>query len=251
MENPDVLVFDLSNLMYIGAYVSGRGIENHPTADQQIYAACREVMRRFYRQFEPRQVIFACDSSSYWRRDIYPDYKGHRPFNLLKQQVRAAVGIFKATHADLCVEVPGCEADDVIYAVTQQVQGSVVIVSSDQDFVQLISDRIALFDPKYKQYRARPKKPEFSLFLKCIRGDSSDNIASAYPYVRTKQLQSAFQSQKHLDLLLNTTLKTGETVRERYAFNRQLIDLSQIPVEYAIAVNAAVAGKLPVVANMC
>lgn len=238
----NTLVFDLSNLMYIGAYLLGRGIENHPTADQQIYQSAREMMRRLYRQFGPDKVVFACDSPSYWRRDLYPDYKGQRPLNLLKRQVRAAVALFKAEHADLCVEVEGCEADDVIYALSQCAKcETLTIVSSDQDFVQLINDKVKLFEPKYRQYRACPKKPELALFVKCIRGDSSDNIPSAYPYVRTKQLQAAFHDQKRFDQLLNTILKNGQTVRERYEFNRKLIDLSQIPVEYGTSVSDAVA----------
>ncbi len=238
----NALAFDLSNLMYIGAYLLGRGIENHPTADQQIYQSCREMMRRYYRQFKPDKLVFACDSQSYWRRDLYPEYKGHRPFNLLKQQVRSAVALFKAEHTHLCVEVDGFEADDVIYALSQYSEyEELTIVSSDQDFIQLIGDKVRLFEPKYRQYRARPKKPALDLFIKCIRGDSSDNIPSAYPYVRTKQLQAAFHDQKRFDQLLNTTLRNGQTVRERYEFNRRLIDLSQIPVEYGGLVNEAIA----------
>jgi len=234
------LVFDLSNLTYLGAYYLGRGIENHPDAPERIQQSVTKVMREFYKWFQPERVIFACDSATYWRRDLFPDYKGHRREHLLKQQVKAAITGFKATNAKLCIEVENCEADDVIYAVSQFTDNTVSIVSSDQDFIQLMSERVKVFEPRYKQFRALPKKPEYELFVKCMRGDVSDNIPSAYPYIRTRRLQAAYHQPKLMTEIMDTQLEDGSTVSENYERNCQLIDLSRIPEHYQAQLKAAV-----------
>ena len=82
------------------------------------------------------------------------------------------------------------------------------IISTDSDFYQLLAPNVtqyngttdqvvtlegfkdlktgeAVIDKKTKE----PKKaidPEFALFEKCVRGDSSDNVFSAYPGARLK-----------------------------------------------------------------
>lgn len=220
------LVFDLSNLSYISVHYQHKNqaeLNAHHVLDSM-----QNFLRQLYRYFTPDKAIFACDSHQYWRKDIFDEYKSHRPETALKQVVKQAIKEFKQKHAHLCIELTGFEADDIIYGITEYVEGRVTIVSSDGDFVQLISERVRVYDPMKRQYRMRPKYPEFELFLKCIRGDKSDNIPSAYPHVTKKKLQSAFTNAAVLEKLLQT--RVGESlVAELYYRNRQLIDLSYIP----------------------
>src|SRR5215475_5957859 len=81
---------------------------------------------------------------------IYPDYKAHRPpapddlipqFALIREAVRAF---------DLpCLEQVGFEADDLIatYARLGSERGATTtIVSSDKDLMQLVTDKVIMFD---------------------------------------------------------------------------------------------------------
>lgn len=87
---------------------------------------------------------------------------------------------------------------------------------------------------------------EFALFLKCIRGDKGDNIFTAYPNVRVKGTKKSvgimdafldrdrqgynwtnFMLQKWVDHESNE-----HRVKDKYEFNRLLIDLSRIPDNY-------------------
>lgn len=100
------------------------------------------------------------------------------------------------------------EADDLIAGwIQSHPDDNHVIVSTDGDFVQLISPNVCqyngvqntiithegyfdekgkpIIDKKTKQPMAAPN-PDWLLFEKCIRGDTSDNVFSAYPGVRTK-----------------------------------------------------------------
>ena len=99
-----------------------------------------------------------------------------------------------------------------------------VIISTDGDFAQLISPKVSQYngvsnttitsegyfddkgkrviDNKTKQEKPAPN-PEWLLFEKCMRGDTSDNVFSAYPGVRVKGtknkvgLQEAFADKKN------------------------------------------------------
>ena len=100
------------------------------------------------------------------------------------------------------------EADDLIAGWVQaHPNDEHVIISTDGDFAQLISPKVAqyngvsnttithegYFDDKGKRVidkktgkeKAAPN-PEWLLFEKCMRGDTSDNVFSAYPGVRKK-----------------------------------------------------------------
>jgi 5'-3' exonuclease len=223
------LVFDLSNLAYISAGFQIKHVEKHPHAAELIFQGSQQFMRDLYRQFAPDKVVFACDSDSYWRKEIFPEYKAQRPETPLKLAVRDAIAKFKAKNAHLCLELSGCEADDAIYGLTRHAPGKKTIVSSDGDFVQLVSEQVSVYDPRGRRFHKRMPNPDLGLFIKCMRGDVSDNIPSAYPRITEKRLIAAYHNDNIRELLFNTRHKDGRLVREAYEFNRQLIDLSLMP----------------------
>ena len=115
------------------------------------------------------------------------------------------------------------EADDVIARwIALHPQDHHTIVSSDTDFVQLIAENVdqyngitdelitlkGIFDAKGREVIDKKTKlpktipdPKWLLFEKCMRGDTSDNVFSAFPGVRTKGtknkvgLQEAFEDK--------------------------------------------------------
>ena len=225
----DMLLFDLSNMMYYCAHRLHRGFERRPDAASLILAAGEDHMRSVYRRFKPQQFLFACDHASYWRKAIFPDYKAHREETPVKLLVRRAIEGFKEKHAKYCVEVENCEADDVIFVASQAVCGHKVIVSSDRDFMQLMNPEIKVFNPLESRFRQTEHSAAFEIFLKCIRGDVSDNIPSAFPRVTEKRLKKAFADPDYHAEMMQTKLKDDTIVADNYARNRQLIDLTQIP----------------------
>jgi 5'-3' exonuclease len=139
-----------------------------------------------------------------------------------------------------------------------------VIISTDTDFVQLIAPNVTQYngvmehvithegifddkgkpviDKKTKEAKAAPN-PEWLLFEKCMRGDTSDNVFSAYPGVRTKGtskkvgLTEAFEDRGTKGYAWNNLMLQRWTdhegkehrVLEDYERNRRLIDLSYQP----------------------
>jgi 5'-3' exonuclease len=230
-KTPEVLLFDLSNLLYHSAHRLYRGFERRPDATSMILNSAEEHMRNIYRQFRPGSFFFACDDSTYWRKEFFPEYKAQRVETPMKLLVRRAAEEFKTKHAKFCVQVSRAEADDVIYVATQVLKGLKIIVSTDRDFLQLLSSEVKLFNPMSNGFRTMDHSREFSLFMKCIRGDTSDNIPASYPRVTEKRLKKAFGCPDELELLLSNHLPDKTPVKVLYDRNKILVDFAHIPPE--------------------
>ncbi len=122
-----------------------------------------------------------------FRNDIYPDYKAHRPDppeDLIPQfaLVREATEAMNVP----AVQMENYEADDLIatYATEAAEKGmDVTIVSSDKDLMQLVSDRITLWDGmKDKSIGADEVVEKFGVGpdkvveVQALAGDSTDNV---------------------------------------------------------------------------
>ena len=131
-------------------------------------------------------VIFDAARRTF-RNDIYPDYKANRPpppedlipqFELIRQAVRAF---------DLpAIELDGYEADDVIATYVRQARErglAVTIVSSDKDLMQLVDERVEMWDTM-KGRRIGPPEveekfgvgPDRVIDVQALAGDSTDNV---------------------------------------------------------------------------
>lgn len=155
-------------------------------------------------------VIFD-HSSKTFRNEIYDQYKANRPeppedlrpqFPLIRDAVRA--------FSIACIEMEGFEADDLIATYAKQAKATgtrVTIVSSDKDLMQLIGDRITMFDGMKNRVIAEPEVfekfgvgPDRVIDVQALAGDSVDNIPGA-PGIGVKtaaQLLNEFGSLEEL-----------------------------------------------------
>jgi len=156
-------------------------------------------------------VIFD-NSEKTFRNDLYPLYKAHRPpapEDLIPQfpLVREATRAFGLPS----LELVGYEADDLIAAYACAVRdagGEVVIVSSDKDLMQLVGDRVSMFDPM-KQVRIGPDQvaekfgvpPDKVVDVQALCGDSVDNVPGA-PGIGVKTASALINEYGDLDTLL-------------------------------------------------
>jgi len=161
-------------------------------------------------------VIFDAGRKTF-RNDIYAEYKAHRPEappELIPQfaLIREATLAFNVP----AVEMPGFEADDLIatYATQAAALGhEVTIVSSDKDLMQLVGDRIALFDPMKNRRIGEAEvmekfgvKPDKVIDVQSLAGDSSDNVPGV-PGIGIKTAAELINTYGDLDTLL---AKAGE-----------------------------------------
>lgn len=120
---------------------------------------------------------------------VLPEYKAQRPEmpERLRPQLDEIVDYLNAAHiASFCRE--GIEADDAIACIARRAEGmnwTVIIASSDKDFMQLVSPRVGLLNPHDKtetvwtdeQVRAKTGvEPAQIVDWLSLTGDSVDNI---------------------------------------------------------------------------
>ncbi|MEL6172266.1 MAG: 5'-3' exonuclease H3TH domain-containing protein, partial [Pseudomonadota bacterium] len=156
-------------------------------------------------------VIFD-HSSQTFRNEIYDQYKANRsapPEDLVPQfaLVRDATRAFGAA----CIEQEGFEADDIIATYARMVEaegGEAVIVSSDKDLMQLVTDKISMLDPMKNKILRRDEViekfglgPEHVIDIQALAGDSVDNIPGV-PGIGIKTAAQLIEDYGDLDTLL-------------------------------------------------
>ena len=137
-------------------------------------------------QAERLAVIFDASEHTF-RNELYAEYKANRdeaPDELKPQFsiIREAVRAFNVP----CIELAGFEADDLIasYAKAAVAAGDdVVVVSSDKDLMQLVSDKVAMLDPiKNRKIGAAEVMERFGvgpdkvIHVQALCGDPTDNV---------------------------------------------------------------------------
>ena len=166
----------------------------------------------------PTHLAIIFDKSEItFRNKLYPDYKAHRPpapddlipqFPLIREAVRAF---------DLpCLEQGGFEADDLIatYAREAGERGATAtIVSSDKDLMQLVTDKVTMFDTM-KDRRIGIAEviekfgvpPEKVVEVQALAGDSTDNVPGV-PGIGIKTAAQLIVEYGDLETLL---MRAGE-----------------------------------------
>jgi DNA polymerase-1 len=147
-----------------------------------------KLLRDMPENDRPTHLAIVFDKSEVtFRNKLYPDYKAHRPpapddlipqFALIRDAVRAF---------DLpCLEQEGFEADDLIatYARLACERGATTtIVSSDKDLMQLVTDKVTMYDTMRDRRIGIAEviekfgvPPEKVVEVQALAGDSTDNV---------------------------------------------------------------------------
>jgi DNA polymerase-1 len=166
----------------------------------------------------PTHLAIIFDKSEQtFRNVLYADYKAHRPpapddlipqFSLIRDAVRAF---------DLpCLEQIGFEADDLIatYAREAGERGATTtIVSSDKDLMQLVTDKVTMYDTMKDRRIGIPEviekfgvPPDKVVEVQALAGDSVDNVPGV-PGIGVKTAAQLIIEYGDLETLL---MRAGE-----------------------------------------
>jgi len=189
------------------------------------------------KQTQPTRVIvvFEGEGSTNNKKNLFPDYKGNRKIKRItnfdgfssqedesasiETQLLRLVEYLQCLPIDL-VAIDRAEADDTIgYLATRfQDKNDVVIMSSDQDFLQLVNNKITVYSPtKKKIYTPEKIKEEYGvtpqnyLQMKILLGDSSDNVPGV-PKLGPKKLIKNFpELQEEKTITLKEVLEKSQS----------------------------------------
>ena len=270
------LIVDTANTFFRARHSASRQSDTWDRLGFAIHVTLASV-NKAWRDQSADHVVFCFEGRS-WRKDFYEPYKKNRAvaraalteseaeedrlfweaFDQLKEFLTTRTNCTILRHESL-------EADDLIAGWIQaHPNDNHVVVSSDTDFHQLLASNVqqyngvadelhtleGIFDKKGKlvldKKTKEPKRipdPKFILFEKCMRGDPTDNVFSAYPGVRTRGtrnrvgLEEAYADMDRKGynwnnlMLQRWTDHNGQEHRvlDDYQRNRTLVDLTAQP----------------------
>jgi DNA polymerase I len=197
-------------------------------------------------------VVFDASRENF-RNSIYPEYKAHRPPTppeLIPQfpLIREATTAFNIPWFQL----EGYEADDLIATFTEIGKANAfetIIVSSDKDLMQLVSDDVTMFD-HFKNIYITPNEvqekygvpPSKMIEIQSLMGDSSDNVPGV-PKIGPKTAAELIQQFDTLENLLNNLdqipqkgrRENLEIYQEQARISHQLVTLRKdVPINISI-----------------
>jgi DNA polymerase-1 len=182
-------------------------------------------------------VIFDYSATTF-RKQIYPEYKANRsapPEDLIPQfgLIRQATRAFNLP----CIEIEGYEADDIIATYARQAEATgaeTTIISSDKDLMQLVTERVHMYDPmKDKQISIAEViekwgvPPEKMIDLQALTGDSTDNVPGI-PGIGPKTAAQLLETFGTLEALMERAHEIKQDKRrESIIAGRELVKISK------------------------
>jgi DNA polymerase-1 len=194
-------------------------------------------------------VIFDSARKNF-RNEIYSEYKANRaeaPDDLVPQfeYIRKSVKAFNLPS----IELLNYEADDLIATYAKKITeagAKVTVISSDKDLMQLVSNKVRLFDPMKSRVIGEKEviekfgvKPDQVIDVQSLAGDSSDNVPGV-PGIGIKTAAELINKYKNLEKLLSKASeipqnKRRETLlanKNKALLSKQLVTLKDdVPVK--------------------
>ena len=216
------------------------------------------MVRKLRATYQPEYIAAIFESGKTFRDEVFAEYKANRtemPPDL-GEQIPYIRRVLEAMRIPV-LEYAGFEADDVIGAMARRSSEKydVVIVSSDKDMLQLVDERVHMYNPMKEDVWYDPAateefmgvKPAQVADLLALKGDSVDNIPGA-PGIGEKGAQTIITRFGSVESALERAAEVEKkTYRESLQNNREKILLSKrlatidtsVPVEFEMANLAA------------
>lgn len=281
------LIIDTANTFFRARHSAHRASDMWDKIGFALHLTLGSV-NKAWRDHRADHVVFCLEGRS-WRKDYYEPYKKNRAVAraALTEKEQEEDQLFWDAFADMqkflldktnctVLQHPNLEADDLIAGWIQaHSDDEHIIISTDSDYHQLLAPNVqqyngvaeelhtldGIFDKRGKlvvdKKTNEPKKipdPQWILFEKCMRGDTSDNVFSAYPGVRVKGtknkvgLLEAFADRNDKGYAWNNLMLQRWTdhlgaehrVLDDYERNRVLIDLTAQPEDIKVFIQSTI-----------
>ena len=263
--NNRVLIVDGLNL-YLRAFAVNGALNDNGVPVGGLTGFLRSLAYAI-REVNPTRVIVVYDGAggSQRRRKILPEYKSNRKpskritrwdafKNAIEEKDAMKIQFSRLIeYLDFLpinvISIDRIEADDTIaYIAHNLMDEDVTIMSSDQDFLQLVNERITVWSPtKKKFYTPRMVMDDYGvpahnfLMYKVLMGDKSDNIEGVKGLGPKKLPKIVPDLLTHntldLDFILEHAGKGEEPMHKRISesaiqlkLNKKLMDLKNPPI---------------------
>lgn len=237
-RKPDTILIDSSNLLHRAVWIA----ENVRNNVNPAYIFLTSV-RKYANMFECKNIVSVWDKrlirgvKNYRRQATQAEYKGNRD-----EEKNAHVFSYEDVTTELLSLMgvrnmyPGIlEADDVISWMCRHTDGHKVVVSVDQDMLQLVDERTQVYSPikdvlitKDNFEQTVGVTTEQFLRYKSLMGDKSDNlpgVPKCGPKTAKKLVNECVTDAQLIE-------KLGTEKTRPYFFNMKMIDLNQGHIEH-------------------
>lgn len=185
------LIVDCNNLCY-SAMFTIKNLSYDEKRTEIIFSFLNQIFR-LAKVFETNKFIFCWDSRKSYRKQIYPPYKKKRQDNLTLEELedrKVAFKQFSELRQKVIPElgfknnfiVTGYEADDLI-AYTSVLCDESMIISTDKDLFQLLTDNCRMYNGKTKKILTRKNftkeygiEPKQWAEVKAMAGCGTDEV---------------------------------------------------------------------------
>lgn len=214
------------------------------------------MLRKLAKTFQPVHIAAVFESiGPTLREQVYTEYKANRtemPGDL-REQIPWVRKLLEAMHIPI-LQFAGFEADDVIGTLSCRASEAgyeVVIVSSDKDMLQLVTDKVVMLNPaKDDTWYDRAKVKEFMgveahqvADLLALKGDAIDNIPGA-PGIGEKGARDLIEQFGSVEAALDRSREVTrkmyreslENNRDRILMSKQLAKIeTNVPIEFSFS----------------
>ena len=251
-ERPRLLLIDGSSYIYRAFYAIGHLSNSKGFPTNAIYGFTQMILKVLKDQRpEYLAVVFDAKGPTF-RSEVYKEYKANRPAmpeGLVPQipYIKKVIEAYRVAP----LEREGFEADDLIGAVAKRLEqeADILIITGDKDLLQLVSDRIQVYDPmKEKRFGVGEVverfglRPDQMVEMMGLAGDAIDNIPGV-PGIGEKtatELIKTFGTVEnllaHLDQVRQKKLKEKlELYGEQARLSRQLATIrTDVPISFEL-----------------
>lgn len=248
-----MILLDLNQVM-ISNMMKQLGVSGQVFEEALVRHMVLNSIRAYKNKFskEYGEMVICCDDRNYWRKDVFPYYKGHRKKDREKSSIDWVM-VFEALNRireELkeffpykVVQVERAEADDVIGVLAtrngtwlnNESTERVLVLSGDKDFGQLQKfTNVDQYSPVLKKWIRINDARRFlrEHIMRGDRGDGIPNFLSSDSCLMTGERQKPIQSKKIDDWVDKEPEQfCNDVMLRNYRRNEQLVDLDQIPAE--------------------
>jgi len=271
-------LIDTANTFFRARHVANRNSDPWEKVGMALHLTLASV-NMAVRKYGIDHVVFCLEGRS-WRKDFYKPYKANRAVanQAMTEAEQEENKMFWETYEQFTTFIrektnvsvlrhENAEADDLIARfIHLHPNDTHYIISSDTDYVQLIAPNVFQYNgvsnelitlegyfkdngkPIIDKKTKEPKlleDPQYLLFKKIIRGDSTDNVFTAYPRAPEKGSKNrvgmieAYEDRNKQGFKWNNFMLqrwvdhdgVEQRVRDCYERNKTLIDLTAQPQE--------------------
>jgi len=234
------------------AYHAIRGLTNSKGLPTNAVFGFTRMLLKLIEDRSPEYLVMLFDAKGpTFRHEIYQDYKANRP--PMPEDLSAQIPFIKDVTRGFnitAIERPGFEADDLAGTLGRSAEKagfSVVMVTGDKDFVQLITDKTIVWDPMKDQtidlhtvretYGLEPKQ---MIDVMGLAGDSTDNVPGV-PGIGPKTalaLINTFGSMQRLYEQVESITKKKQhenlvRFKDQAYLSRELVEINtEVPISF-------------------